>query len=213
MADSKENNKQKMFDNVRLQQLLLIILIIIIGFLLIKNIELENESSSKVLFTDNASSSDADISSPIIVHIKGAVVNPGVYEISGDCRLKDAIDAAGGLKDNADKDVLNLAMFLNDGDEIVIPVKGEALTNSPSSLSRASIVTSSSSNSQNAARINLNTATLEQLTTLPGVGKSLAEQIIQYRKHIKFNSVSDLKNVPGIGNSKYDELSGLVYVK
>ncbi len=210
MHTPKEQNTERAVNINKLKQIGLILAIIIIGFLLYHNIDSENSEPNAVNFLEPETNSDSELASTIIVHIKGEIANPGVYSIGGDFRLKDAIDCAGGLTENADKDTLNLAMFLNDGDEIIIPAKDGTLIINSSDNSRGTLVSSSGNLS---SKININTASVEQLSKLPGIGKSIAEQIVQYRTYIKFKSPEDLKNVPGIGSSKYDNIRDYIYVK
>lgn len=208
MYTPKEQNTESNLTD-RLKQICLIIAIILAGFFLYHSIYSDNFKDTEPLFLESTTVPDSELSAPIIIHVKGEVLNPGVYEIKGDFRLKDAIDAAGGLTENADKDALNLAMFINDGDEIIIPSKGSASFASKSS----NTIVNSSSSENGTMRVNINTATAEQLSKLPGIGLSLAEQIIQYRTYIKFTAKEDIKNVPGIGNSKYDKIRDYIYVK
>lgn len=182
-----------------------VLVAVIIGFALMHHISVKKNDES-VTFLEPTVAPLEEETAKIIIHIKGEVLNPGVYEIGGDLRLKDAVNAAGGFTENADFSTLNLAMFINDGDEIIIPRIG---------ANNASVVTpgSSGDTSSKITRININTASLNQLMTLPGIGQSIAERIIQYRTQIPFKSPEDIKNVSGIGNSKYDKIKDYIYVK
>lgn len=141
---------------------------------------------------------------PIKVHVTGAVKNAGVYELPPGSILKDALTAAGGATDSAAMDKLNLAAKLNDGQQVVV---GET----------ASAAQPSTSNQPPAASnqlVNINTATLEQLQTLPKVGTVTAQRIIEYRtKNGLFTRIEDIQKVSGIGDATYATLAPLITVK
>jgi competence protein ComEA len=145
----------------------------------------------------------------MVVHAAGAVQRPGVYVMTAGARAADVVFAAGGLAGDADADRVNLAVTITDGSRLYIPRKGievplvpveQISGGSPSgSGSTAGDTTGKSATSP----INLNTATSEQLDSLPGVGPSTAASIIEYRAKIgRYKSVSQLLDVPGIGEAK-----------
>ena len=128
------------------------------------------------------------------IHIKGEVNSPGYYELEYGNRIKDAVIVSGGFTKNADSNAINLAEKLKDGEEIIIP--------------------SSADSTEKSGLVNLNTADMFTLCSLDGVGESTAAQIINYRtKHGKFKSVSELKNIDGIGSAKYNSLKEMVTVE
>ena len=142
----------------------------------------------------------------IFVHIGGAVRKPGLYRLAKGSRVNDAIRAAGGVLEDANLDALNLAAKVKDGDKILVPSKnGQGETQAAAGDSGAA-----------AARgglVNLNTATVADLDTLPGIGPALAQRIISYREqHGGFRKLEDLLDVPGIGPAKFEELRDLVTV-
>ncbi|HUQ40698.1 MAG TPA: helix-hairpin-helix domain-containing protein [Acidimicrobiales bacterium] len=138
---------------------------------------------------------------PVIVHAAGAVQRPGLYRLRAGARVADLIDAAGGPTADADVDQLNLAALLTDGERIHVPRRGEAVSEPTGGAAAAGAV------------VDLNTATLEQLDSLPGVGPSTARAILEYRKsHGRFRSVRDLLDVRGIGEAKFAELKSRVRV-
>jgi competence protein ComEA len=137
----------------------------------------------------------------VLVHVVGAVRSPGLYELDEGSRIDDAITAAGGPKPKAALDLVNLASPVADGQQIVVPVRGAdgGITGAPTPGSAP------------AERVHLNTATLEELDTLPGVGPVTAQEILDYRtEHGAFSSVDELDAVPGIGPARLAELRELV---
>jgi len=147
----------------------------------------------------------------IFVDVGGEVNNPGLYELDENSRINDAINIAGGITDKADLTDVNLAYILSDAMKIIIPKK-EVKKVTVKSTSTPKVVTteiniSESGQQVSEGKININTATKEQLKTLTGIGDATAGKIIDYRnKNGKFNSIEDIKNVSGIGESKYEKI-------
>lgn len=153
---------------------------------------------------------------PIIVDIHGAVNQPGVYFLPEGSRIKDAVEAAGGMIMDTDRDAVNLAARIKDGEKITIPYLGDTKA--------ASILVDSGEEPSGRSTplenqvvddiVNINTATLEQLTELPGIGPALAEKIILYREaHGHFGTIDDIMNVSGIGPSKFEQLKNQISVE
>ena len=133
----------------------------------------------------------------IFVDIKGAVKNPGVYQMKSGDRVKDALDAAGGLTDEADSQKVNLAQRVEDQMVIVVPKVGEEATEIPAGAM--------SKEASKEGKVNINTATVEELKTLKGVGEKKAEAIIEYRKkNGSFKTKEDLMKVRGIGKKLFE---------
>ena len=133
----------------------------------------------------------------IFVDIKGAVKNPGVYQMKSGDRVKDALDAAGGLTDEADSQKVNLAQRVEDQMVIVVPKVGEEATEIPAGVT--------SKEAAKDGKVNINTATVEELKTLKGVGEKKAEAIIEYRKkNGSFKTKEDLMKVHGIGKKLFE---------
>lgn len=133
----------------------------------------------------------------IFVDIKGAVKNPGVYQMKVGDRVKDAIDAAGGLTGDADSQKVNLAKRLEDQMVIVVPKVGEEAEEIPAGAT--------SKEEAKEGKVNINTATVEELKTLKGVGEKKAEAIIEYRKkNGSFQTKEDLMKVRGIGKKLFE---------
>ena len=146
---------------------------------------------------------------PWTVYISGAVQQPGLYQLTVDARLGDALALAGGLAANADAAAVNQAEKLFDGAHVHVPALGENTDQVPLAvLSGASAAAASTSSS--GGIINLNTATLEQLDSLPGIGPSKAQAIIENRP---YPTVDDLARVPGIGASTIEQLRVQVTVQ
>ena len=149
----------------------------------------------------------------IVVHITGEVNYPGVVVLKEGARVVDAIEAGGGETDEADLSSLNLAYMLSDGEKIYVPNKEEI---SQKNLEREYITSAKddSEQSENGAKstgtnfkININTAKQEELTQITGIGESTAKKIIEYRtQNGKFKSIEDIKNIPGIGDSKFNAM-------
>ncbi len=144
----------------------------------------------------------------LILHVAGAVVRPGVVEIPPGSRVVDAIDAAGGATAEADVDQLSLAGKAVDGARIYVPQRGEIVV--------APIDAGSGGQgmgTETVGPINLNSASQAQLESLPGIGPSLAKEIITTRERLGgFGSVDDLRRVHGIGDRRFEQLQPLVTV-
>lgn len=141
----------------------------------------------------------------LLVHVAGAVVEPGVYQLVGDARVRDAIVAAGGPTATADWNALNLAASISDGVKVYVPNVGEEV---PPSLTAAP---ADPAESTPTGPIDVNVATTAELESLPGVGPATATAIVTEReRNGPFLDVDDLDRVPGIGPTKIEALRGLV---
>ena len=141
----------------------------------------------------------------IAVYINGAVKNPGVYYLNQNSRLYELLDICGGVTDSADINNINLAKRLVDSDMITISEKKLEDLNEQKSEDYF--------DDDNAnEKININTASKEELMTLSGVGEQTANKIIEYRKNIRFNEIEDLMNVNGVGNSKFESIKNYICV-
>lgn len=154
----------------------------------------------------------------VTVHIAGAVRRPGVYRLPGGARVDDALRRAGGPRGRADLTAVNLAARLEDGRQVLVPERaaaagGGAAPGAPRAGAAAGGAASVAAAGGSAAPINLNTATLEQLDTLDGVGPGIAQRILDYREqHGAFSRVEELGEVPGIGAKRLATLTPLVTV-
>mgnify|MGYP001009654226 FL=1 len=149
------------------------------------------------------------ISTVIYVDVKGEVHHPGVYQMKAENRVKDLIEAAGGFTPLADDQKLNLAQLLEDQMVIVVPKKGEEVN---SELAQAP--TSQKKEVGKEGKVNINTATVEELKTLKGIGEKKAEAIIEYRKQNgSFKNKEELMKVRGIGKKLYESFQERVIVQ
>lgn len=154
----------------------------------------------------------------ITVYVSGAVANPGLHEIAPGSRAVEAIAAAGGMTEEANKDKVNLAKICKDGMQVNVPrlsaKERRRLAAANTSASGAEAPEQSGA-SYNAAqdltgKVNLNTATAEELETLPGVGAVTAQRIVEYRSAHGFARIEDLMNVKGIGQAKFKKMQPLL---
>lgn len=140
----------------------------------------------------------------ILIHVAGAVKQAGVYRLALGKRVVDAITAAGGPLKGADLSALNLAKVLTDGEKVALPVVDLPRRN-------VGAAPGSKRDSLSAGPVNLNQADEKQLDTLPGIGPAMAKKIVTYRQeHGSFQALEELKEVPGIGDSKFARLKDLV---
>ena len=141
----------------------------------------------------------------VVVDVVGAVRRPGLYRLEQGTRIADAVARAGGATPKAELAQVNLAAPLADGEQVVIPKRGAP------EIAPAGAPGSPAGAGPGAAPIQLSTATLEQLDTLPGVGPATAQKILDYRaKHGAFSSIEELDAVSGIGPKRLDQLRDLV---
>jgi len=149
----------------------------------------------------------------LVVQAAGAVARPGVYRLAAGARVADLVAAAGGVAPGADADRVNQASALADGARVYVPRVGETAPPGPVSDGGAGGGGGASPSSAPPAPVDLNTATAEQLDTLPGVGPATAAAIIDYRQqHGPFHSVDELAQVRGIGDAKLTQLRDRVRV-
>ena len=154
--------------------------------------------------------------SKIIIHVSGAVVNEGIVELEEKARVADAIEAAGGVTEDAYMRDINLASLLEDGMKVYIPTKEEVMQkeeNSDYIIGSNNIIENNNVESKKSGKVNINTATKEELDTLPGVGELTANKIISYREENgKFKSIEEIKEVSGIGDSKFEQIKDLIEI-
>ena len=145
----------------------------------------------------------------LVIQVAGEVANPGVYRLEKGSRVMDVIQAAGGFSTSADPDSINQAALLLDGQKVTVKPKGAA---DPASFASKPGSASSEKVGPNEL-VNINTATLEKLMALPGIGEDRANAILLYREqHGSFKKIEDLQNVEGIGEGIFNNLKDNVTV-
>lgn len=229
-----------MVNFTRMHKIVILIIAVVItlgiGFKILakdspKGIQIEDnglfsdDGDGDIFKNSNNSETDGEVDTPeeVVVHITGEVSKPGLVTLKNGSRVADAIKEAGGLKPSADETNINLAQKLFDEDKIVIPKVGENLITDnseasdrdPFGSSEQTIVSSrndkeSSGGSSGGGQININTASKEQLKTLPGIGEVTSQKIIDYRESTKFGSIDDIKNVSGIGDKKFEAIRSMI---
>lgn len=144
----------------------------------------------------------------IYVYICGQVVSPGVYQISSDARVFSVIQLAGGLTEAADATLVNQAQTLEDGQMIYIPAVGEEIT-----ADMTSVLQDGHLQHTDSGKVNINTANLEDLMGLPGIGEGKAQSILQYRQeHGSFQSIEEIMNVEGIKEGTYSKFKDQITI-
>ena len=202
----------------RKQKIIIIVIatfmLLFIGFYIIKKantsgyIELEIQENEVV---ENTIFNKESIEN-IIIHVAGAVKNQGIVQVERGTRISDVINAAGGTTNEADLTKINLAYEVEDGQKIYVPSINDEI-NVESITQEAGEYVLENSNSKS-SKVNINTASQTELETLSGVGPSTALKIINYREENgDFEKIEDIKNVPGIGEAKFESLKENICVK
>ena len=200
--------------------IILCTIIVVLGgiiFILYKNNSSSKEEIVDIFEEPEEIKEEESNSKKVIVDIKGMINNPGVYEVDSNLRVNDVIELAGGLKEGADTSNINLAKLVSDAMTIIIYSTEEVLEkfkqevcicNCPYIQNDACI---NSNNDNNL--ININTAGIEELTTLTGIGDVKAEAIIKYRSEVgKFKTKEELLNVEGIGEALFEKIKDNITV-
>lgn len=191
-----------------------------------------SKKKAEITESDQSSAIQRPVSQTIYVDVCGAVVNPGVYELSSDSRVFQAIEKAGGYLPGAAASYLNRARSLSDGQQIYVPtqeeVDGQTIPLTQDETAQDGMVQEGTAQTGTAAdntadgtgttqagqRINLNTADVSQLSTLTGVGESKALAIIAYREENgPFTSIEDIMNVPGIKEGTYEKIKDKIAIE
>ncbi len=183
------------------------IICIIIIVLSILSIIIQDIDRKNALKVNNKEANQE--SNKIAVYISGAVKTPGVYYLDKNARVYNLLDICGGIAENADITKLNLAQKLVDEDKIEVPVKIEKSENDSEDTTIDDV-----NISEENQLVNINTASETELTTLNGIGDATAKKIIDYReKNGKFDTIEDIMEVPGIGESKFNNIKESICVK
>lgn len=170
--------------------------------------DVEKNSSNSKTESEKASQSGTDaeegLPETLYVHVCGAVNAPGVYELKTDARIYEALEAAGGMTEDAAADWINQAEALSDGERIYVPTQEEAEESAQSVSGRWADPNGNAGGSVS-DKININTAAKEELMTLSGIGASKAESILKYRQeHGNFQNIEDLKKIEGIKDGVFN---------
>jgi len=198
--------------------IILLLIVIIIGGGIILSKSINNEDNFTINRVSDISENNPAIQKevpPLIIHITGAVKNPGVYQLKSTDRIVDAVKIAGGETEEANLDLINLAALLKDGQKIIVPSKiynenGEEINKNINN--NAEVMYSSSG--YVSGKININSANATMLQTLPGIGPVLSERIIEYRNQNGFFGViDDIKDVSGIAEKKFEGIKDLICVQ
>jgi len=156
----------------------------------------------------------APTKAPIVVHVIGAVVRPGVYALPEGSRVQDAVMAAGGLLAEANPNAINLAAKLEDGQQVAISDQSGRVPLAVTPTAAFEVIEPTKPAPESGDLININTASQEELESLPGIGPTLAQRIIDYRtEHGPFKQIEDIMNVPGIGPATFDQIADLITVE
>ncbi|BCS81292.1 helix-hairpin-helix domain-containing protein [Anaerocellum diazotrophicum] len=173
------------------------------------------ESDNDIMNNEGGKTAETNIQDSqqkYVVYVCGNVKNPGVYELLPGSRINDALILAGGALPGSDLNSINLAEKISDGQKIYIPKMSEI--QSKSMLPPSSSGTKQETISAGEGKININTATKEELKTLDRIGDKLAERIIEYRqKHGPFKSIEEIKNVNGIGEKIFESIKDSITVQ
>lgn len=178
-----------------------------------------NVEAGKNNIEETAWNTDTSDSEPFVVYVTGEVIKPGVYELKQGSRIIDALSEAGGYSENASETYLNLAEVISDGQMIYVPSDAEiengtfdmAMTSGGNTGGNTGLGTGKDNKSD---LVNLNTASKEELMTLPGIGESKAEKIIAYREtNGKFSSPEGIMQISGIKDGLYNKIKDRICVK
>jgi competence protein ComEA len=158
--------------------------------------------------SDSEGANEANTST-LFVHIAGSVKNPGLYELPQGSRVSDAVSAAGGMSEDANTSSVNLARQLTDGEQIIVASNEDILAATETGTSNGS----PSGQVSSQGKVNINTASAEELMTLDGVGEATADKIIAYRQENgSFSRIEEIKEVSGIGEKKFEAMKDAITV-
>lgn len=197
-------------DKIKKGLKIFLIVILIIVFINIMNKDFFNQSDGEVKVDrafdtgskDSLSEADAE-EGYIYTHITGEIKKPGVYKMKAGTRMDDLVKEAGGLTEDADIDLINLSEKLVDEERIIVPAKGASNNTDETSHAASAVQTK---------KININTADLYELTSIPSVGEKTAQKIIDYREKKKFKKIEDIMNIEGIGENKFKNMKDYISV-
>ena len=191
---------------------LIIFMCLIIGYYFINKTQKNDYSELETIAEEKEQEEEIIDEDKIVVHITGEVENEGIIELEKGARISDAIEKAGGTTEEANIADVNLAYSLKDGQKIKIPNINEEDEQIIKEEAGEDIIIEGDNKKEE--KININTANQTELETLSGIGPSTALKIINYKKeHGKFNNIEAKKNVPGIGESKFENIKEYICVE
>lgn len=197
-------------DKIKKGLKIFLIVILIIVFINIMNKDFFNQSDGEVKVDRAFDTGSKDSLSEayteegyIYTHITGEIKKPGVYKMKAGTRMDDLVKEAGGLTEDADIDLINLSEKLVDEERIIVPAKGASNNTDETSHAASSVQTK---------KININTADIYELTSIPSVGEKTAQKIIDYREKKKFKKIEDIMNIEGIGENKFKNMKDYISV-
>lgn len=187
------------------------------------NVEAENINNKETITEKEDETTDSKDLEKIYVHITGYVNNPGVLELKDGTRLSEAIEKAGGVKKDADIKYLNLAKKVQDGEKIYIPnkkdvieyekgINQEKIGDSQKYIEEPELNNEKIKDEKADEKVNINKATKEELMEIPGVGEVTANKIIEKRKTKKFLDINEIKEIDGIGNTKFEKIKNKIKI-
>lgn len=192
--------------------IVLMIITVIIVYILGAPKQEEINNYQDLEISETKEEKEEEAKEKIKIHIAGSVVDEGIVELEEGARIADAIEAAGGTTLDANMQKINLAYKLQDGQKIYIPNQNEDEEEIEQNLGIIQNTEESTTNTI-AGKININTAKQTELELLTGIGPSTATKIIEYRNtNGKFKTIEDIKNVPGIGEAKYESIKEQITV-
>jgi len=207
------NKKQKI-----IIMIIAIFMVLFIGFYIVRKtnssqyVELETEENEIIENIIKKEEILEDEKQNVIIHVVGEVKKQGIVQVKENSRISDVIEAAGGATSEADLSKINLAYAVKDGQKIYVPnINDETDIEIVIENAGENVL---EDNNEKSSKVNINTATQTELETLNGVGPSTALKIINYRKENgNFERIEDIKNVPGIGDAKFESLKESICIK
>ena len=198
--------------------LIFILLIVINDAIILSDFYSLKNNEVKIIDNTKLNETVKDDAKDLFVDIKGEVKKEGVYKVTSGMTVNDVIKLAGGLKKSASTKNINLSKRVFDEMVIIVYSKSSLNNNVNNNKNDALIkneekaLISSSNSSSNLSLVNINTASIDELLTLSGIGNSKAEAIIKYRESNKFNTIDDIKNISGIGDSLFEKIKDYISV-
>lgn len=198
--------------------LIFILLIVINDAIILSDFYSLKNNEVKIIDNTKLNETVKDDTKDLFVDIKGEVKKEGVYKVTSGMTVNDVIKLAGGLKKSASTKNINLSKRVFDEMVIIVSSKSSLNNNINNNKNDALIkneekaLISSSNSSSNLSLVNINTASIDELLTLSGIGNSKAEAIIKYRESNKFNTIDDIKNISGIGDSLFEKIKDYISV-